>query len=683
MSAITQIGNYARHLSQVQNLSNRQAAVDDLTKQLTTGRKSENLRALGPETQQLLDLRAELVRRDNYVQSIDTALPRLKGTDLVLNRLSQLASDWQSNNLMPFEPGPPSVTTPINVNPTGMKVTVNTDTSTFSHNARFTVTAIPSQTMGNGYFDVTVTDGLGGRSTLPIHLDRVPPHDGKGYNFRIAGGPGAGAVVNLSFDQLTSAGSSSFEVNFPEANQMKERAEGALRDIKQYLNERFGDRFLFSGSRFGTEPVRDLLQTRQTSVVTLNGAVVEEQDYFEVTVNGRIFSHQVSATDPKTITYVARQLTSQLNSASPALPVTFTTANGMITMVAHREDQPFEVSARVHNRTQVDNSVDAPVTQQAATATLPQIDRISLNGAGVDIGDTFEMKVIIGDPNDRYNLRYYSENPASPRDLPIYQEYVVRYTVTAQDFHSGAVTSVSNVADRLRTAINGLNPAPPVTANAATGLPILLTSTQTLDTTNHPNRTTLFASEVSVVNGSLINTVSVATLPPGAEPQTNPPYAGPPNLPFYDAEHFTATSNVRAWDRARVTADDGLTITYGAVSTDEAFQTLIKAFRMARAAAANPGSYQEFVNQSRELMSLAKDKVRGIQAKVSSDLATLESNKEMHKDAINNVTSRIAKIEGIDETEVAARLRTAMNAMEAAYTVVGQTKRLSLLNYLA
>lgn len=689
MSTISQIGTYARYMGTVRTLTNTQTNVDDLTRQLTTGKKSTDLRAFGADTQQLLDLRAELVKRENYIQGIDTALPRLKATDTTMNALEKIASDWQTNNLLPFQPGPPSITAVHNANPDGMKVTVNADTSTFKQNSRFTVTAIPSQTAGNGSYDITVTDGLGGRTTRTINLRTVPPDDGKGYNFTMSGGPGNGAVVNLNIESLASASSSTFTVDFPQAKQTLDRVEGAMRDIRQYLNERFGDRFLFAGSRYGTEPVDDLLSQRQHSAVTLNGAIADEGDYYEVTVNDQVFSYTVPAGGPYNISAIATQLTSTINAASPALPVTVTTDNGVINLISQDPKQSFTVSARVDNRTIVDNSTDDPTTTTAPTLLLQQVDQVTLNGAGVDIGDTFEMTVSVGDPEDIYNRKYYNEYPDVPEDLPPYQEYKVSYTVTAADFQSGAVTSVSNVADRLRQQFAALSPAPPVTLDAAgSGPSIVLTSNNPLpathvDSNGNPTRTSVFSTAMKVTNGTLANTVTVADLPPMADRVSDVPYVGQPNLPFYDTDYGGWNENVKAWDKSKVTADDGLSITYGVVSTDPAFQTLVSAFRMARAAAANPGDYDTYVKRSLELMSQAKDEMRSVHAKVASDLSTLEQKKTMHKEANNNVVERISKIEGIDETEVSARLRTAMNAQEAAYTVIGQTQKLSLLNYIA
>lgn len=688
MSSITQLGSYAKYLGLVRNLTAGQKQVDTLSQQLTTGKKSTDLNAYGAETQKLLDLRAEMVKRDNYVQNIDTAAPRLKATDTVLNNLEQLASDWQSNNLMPFQPGPPSVTSAFNADPEAMKVTVNTDKSTFTQNARYTVSAVPSKTGENGTFDITVTDGLGGKSVRSINLKTVPPNDGGGYNFKIGGGPGEGAVLNLNFDQLAAASSSTFTVSWPQANDTRDRVEGAMRDIQQLLNERFGDRYLFGGARYDKEPVGDLLAAPQKTKVTLNGDIVNTDDYFEVSIDGKPFAYQVQASDPKSLTFVAKTLNTMIQSADPKLPITAMANDGVITLIGDQPNQTFDVQARVVNSMTVDNSISPPTTTQQATLPAPagtglkQIDSFTLTGQKVDVGDTYEFSVEVGDSGDPYNLKYYQQNPNEPKDLPPYQKYTVRYTVSEQDYNGG-VTDVSKVADQLRLQFAKLNPAPPVAIDAVgSGSSIALTSNTTMDP-NHPSRVQQFTTSARAINGKIDNTVSVATLPPESDSITDLPYVDPPNLPFYDSEALTRKQNVKASEKPSVTVDDGQTMTYGVTSTDRAIQKLVTAFRMARVAASNPGKYEEYIGKSRELMAQAKDEVRSVHAKVASDMATLDQKRTEHKDAVATVTERIAGIEGIDETEVAARLKSSMNTLEAAYTVAGQTQKLSLLNYLA
>ncbi|WP_377810761.1 hypothetical protein ABNQ38_28810 [Azospirillum sp. A29] len=682
MSSITGVSSYSKYLSLVRNLSGGQNDINKLSEQLTTGKKSVDLNAYGPEVQKLLDLRAEMAKKSNYIQSINTAAPRVAATDKVLTSMESIVSSWTSSTTFPFQPGPASVTTPTNTNPDGMKLSIDASKSTLTVGAKYTVTAVPSQQGTNGTFDVTVTDGLGGKTTRAINLGTTPPNDGKGYNFNISGGPGEGAILNLTFDSLKAASSSSFSVSFPQADQVKDRAEGAMRDIQALLNQRFGDRYLFAGSRFGTEPVTDLTATTQTSKITLNGAVVNTDDYFEVTVSGKTFGYQIQASDPKTLTFVAQTLTTQINAATPPLPMTVSTSNGIISLVGQQPGQKFDLSARVVNSATVENTATAPSTTQAPTATLPQIDRFTLNGAAVDIGDTFEFTVAVGDPDDPYNQNYYMKNPTEPHDLPPYQSYKVSYTVSDTDYAAG-VTNVGQVADKLRQQFGNLNPAPPVTIDAlGNGPGIALTSTANADP-NHPGRSSLFSTSAKVTNGSLQNTISVGTLPPEQDSQTAVPNAEPPDLPFYDSEYLTKGKNPDAYRKSQVTIDDNLNLTYGVSADDQAFQTLVKAMQLVRTAAANPGKWTEYSTQAREMLTQASDQIRSVHAKVASDAATLETNKDAHTDSVATLTDRVAKIEGIDQTEVAARLSSAMNVQQATYTVAGQTQKLSLLNYLA
>ncbi|WP_376959919.1 hypothetical protein ABNQ39_19515 [Azospirillum sp. A26] len=682
MSSITGVSSYSKYLSLVRNLSGGQNDINTLSEQLTTGKKSVDLNAYGPEVQKLLDLRAEMAKKTNYIQSINTAAPRVDATDKVLTSMESIVSSWTSSTTFPFQPGPASVTTPTNTNPDGMKLSIDASKSTLTVGAKYTVTAVPSQQGTNGTFDVTVTDGLGGKTTRAINLGTTPPNDGKGYNFNISGGPGEGAILNLTFDSLKAASSSSFSVSFPQADQVKDRAEGAMRDIQALLNQRFGDRYLFAGSRFGTEPVTDLTATTQTSKITLNGALVNTDDYFEVTVSGKTFGYQIQASDPKTLTFVAQTLTTQINATTPPLPMTVSTSNGIISLVGQQPGQKFDLSARVINSATVENTATAPSTTQAPTATLPQIDRFTLNGAAVDIGDTFEFTVAVGDPDDPYNQNYYLKHPTEPHDLPPYQSYKVSYTVSDTDYAAG-VTDVGQVADKLRQQFGNLKPAPPVTIDAlGNGPGISLTSTANADP-NHPGRSSLFSTSAKVTNGSLQNTISVGTLPPEQDSQIAVPNAEPPDLPFYDSEYLTKGKNPDAYRKSQVTIDDNLNLTYGVSADDQAFQTLVKAMQLVRTAAANPGKWTEYSTQAREMLTQASDQIRSVHAKVASDAATLETNKDAHTDSVATLTDRLAKIEGIDQTEVAARLSSAMNVQQATYTVAGQTQKLSLLNYLA
>lgn len=687
MSSITNVSSYARYLGLVRTLTAGQNTVDNLSQQLTSGVKSTDLSAYGPDTQRLLDLRAEMAKRTSYKQNIDITAPRVKAYDAVLTSLEKMTADWQTSNMMPTQPGTVSISDPVNANPNGMKVTVNQKTSQFMLDATYNVTAVPSKTGGNGSYDITVKDSLGGTSTRTINLSTVPPDDGKDYTFKMSGGPGGGATLNLTFDTLSAASSSSFQVTWPDADTLSQRVNTAMTSIQGYLNERYGDRYLFAGSRYSTEPVGDLMGNQQTTNVTLGGAIVATNDYYEVTIDGKPFGYQVQASDPKSLTFVAQTLNSMIQKADPALPITASTNAGVITLTANSPGQTFDVSARAFNSDTVDNGVLAPTTTQAATLPAPagtgltQKDAFTLTGDKVDVGDTFQFTVGVGDPNDPYNQAYYQAHPNEPKDLPAYQAYTVSYTVSERDFNNGVI-DVSHVADQLRQQFANINPAPPVAVDATgNGATINLTGSTTVDP-NHPSRVQQFVTSAKVVNGNVENTATVATLPPGATAVLDLPTVNPPDLPYYDSQAMTTKSDPKAYDKATVTIDDGQSLSYGISSNDPAFQSLIKAFRMIQVAATNPGKYNEYIDKARDLMTVANDQIKSVHAKLSSDSSTLDQKKTEHSSAIASVTDQIASIEGIDQTEVATRLKSNMNALEAAYTVAGQTQKLSLLNYL-
>lgn len=686
MSSTIQTSSYARYSNLVRTLSNTQRNIDDLSSQLTTGKKTVDLKGHSAETQKLLALRADLVKHNSYVKNIDTAQPRVAAYDVILDKLGKLASEWQGSNLMPFEPGPPSVSSPTNYRSDALKISVNAEKSQFTHNAQYTVTSVPSDNGINGSYDITITDGLGGTTTRSINLKTVPPDDGKAYNFKMNGGPGDGAVLSLNFDNLQAAGHSTFSVNWPQANDLATRTDAALRDIESYLNERVGDRYLFSGSRYSTAPVTDLLQERQTTRVTLNGSMVNPDDYFEIKVGDKTVSYQVQPTDPLTVSFVAHTLSTLLNAEDIKPAMSISANKGILTLTGNQPTDSFDVAARVVNASTVDNTMGVVDTTQDASITTPQVDEFTIYGNPVDIGDTYEFTVSVGDPDDPFNQKYYNENPDAPQDLEPYQSWTVKYTVTEKDYNAAApdtVNTADRVADKLREKFADLYPTPPVTINAVgSGATIELTAPAPI-AAEHPTMTRQFNTEAKVVNGTIENTISVKKLPPEMVPQIEIPYVNPPSLPFYDVDYLTMKNNPKAYDQTSLTVDDAFSLSYGVSSDDKAFQTLIQAFKLVRVAANNPGKYEEYSTIAREMMVRAQGELRSVHAKVSSDAATLEDKRSTHKDAMATVTEQVAKIEGIDENVVAVRLNASMNALEAAYAITAKKQQLSLLNYLA
>lgn len=677
MSGIGRVSAYSTLLTTIRDLGERQRSVGKLTEQLATHRRSSDLADYGTEARSLLDLRAELVGRAAHLQSLDTVAPRLKATDAVLSKLEKLVAGWSRSALGAAVPGPPRITSVENRNPDALSVSLNLGASSLKQGAGFTITAAPSRTGANGTFDVTVSDGLGGTSVRSINLKTVPPNDGKGYNFRIGGGPGEGAVVNLTFDRLEAASSSHVAVAFPNADALRDRTDNALRDIRQYLNERVGDRHLFAGTRYATEPVTDLTAGKPVSLVTFHGPLVRSGDYYEVTVNGRRFGHQVGPRDPQTRSSVAEALAQQIGAADPPLPVTVQAKDGVLSLTGSSTATPLAVTARLVGGLGVDNAIDPPATLQTASATRPRIDAVTLKGGQVDVGDTFKIAVGVGDPKDPDNRHYYARHPTAPRTLPPYRTYEVSYTVTEAD-HRAGVTDVGKVADQLRERFGALRPRPPVTMDA-TGNGATIRLTGSVDPA-HRDRPVSFSTTGKVINSPSGGAVTVATPPLSSDLGTG--IVSAPALPFYDAERSLRRDSAAAHAKATVPTANGTELAYGVTATDPAFQTLINAFRLVRVAAANPGEAGELMKRSRTMMTAARDGLAALHAGVASNLATLEDSRTTQRAAIAAVTGRIARIEGVDDAEVAVRLRAAMTGLQTGYTVAGKIGKLSLLNFL-
>ena len=67
--ALNAYSSYATYLSNIAGVKNLQTSLAELTQQLNSGKKSSNLVTYGVQGARLLDLRAEIQRREGYAQS--------------------------------------------------------------------------------------------------------------------------------------------------------------------------------------------------------------------------------------------------------------------------------------------------------------------------------------------------------------------------------------------------------------------------------------------------------------------------------------------------------------------------------------------------------------------------------------------------------------------------------------
>lgn len=665
---ITNVSSYANYLSTVRTLRAGQDSINDLTTQLTTAVKSTDLSAYGPDTGRLLGMRSEAARRTVFSTQIDTVMPRVKATQNVLAQLDSMASDLMNLTNLPAGAGQPSVTAVDNPNAPFLTTKVDTSASIFTQSADYTVTVIPAPGGAVDTYDITVNDGLGGRAVMKLNTAEIPPGT-KDFDFDITGGPGDGTKVRLSFDQLNGPGTSTFSVRWPQNDSTRERVLAKMNDLRNYLNERIGDRYLFAGSRFSTAPVSDISAVKQQTKITLDGAIGKIGDTYEIAIGGQRFSYTTDGLEASFQT-IAANLASKINNANPSLGITASSANGIISLAGNTVGQKFDVDAVLIPSPTVSNTVDATVSTNPVIAGVPsQQDDITFNGApaagsnpSVDIGDVYSVTI----KDALGKIHTYS--------VPITS---VDYDILAPAPQASIATQMDAVVQKLVAQINA-DASSGVTASSVANA----SGSSTLSLTAASSAATSpFTSFGTVRNVGNLNTITTRTLPAMGNPVSLSPVAIPPGLPVYDVD-FVNGQNPDAWVKADVSVDDDQKVSYGVTSTDPAFQKLVKALQMARIAVDNPGQYEHLISDARTQISEARDSIRTLESRVILSESSLNAARDTHQQRLTDLTGEIASIEGVDKTQVSAQLQQAMTSLQASYTVAGRTAQLSLVNFL-
>jgi hypothetical protein len=81
---------YAAYVSNVNGFQRLQTSLAQLTQQLNSGKKSSDLTTYGVETQRLVDLRAEIARRQGYMEAIKSASTDVKAYDRVIGSIEDI-----------------------------------------------------------------------------------------------------------------------------------------------------------------------------------------------------------------------------------------------------------------------------------------------------------------------------------------------------------------------------------------------------------------------------------------------------------------------------------------------------------------------------------------------------------------------------------------------------------------
>jgi flagellar hook-associated protein 3 FlgL len=317
---------------------------------------------------------------------------------------------------------------------------------------------------------------------------------------------------------------------------------------------------------------------------------------------------------------IAAKFVNQINAAG--IGVTAAVKDGKLSLTSNTPGTPFTYTAAL--TTDVGQTSLPPTTTTTVAnipaGTTPQSDTVQLSGPPGRAGDVYEITV-----NGR----------------------TVRYTATGQE------GDMDTIAIALAAQINAANPSMGVTATpGATG------------------------------SGKLVITANTSGVALDTQATVNrPQVVGDPMAPDYSTHQLAGDSDL-AWDQASITIANQLTINYSFSANAPAIQKLVMALRIAQSAVNDPDNYSSKIDQAKNLMQDALNGIRALHSANTVNDTLMQATTLAHKTQINVNADGTGDIEGIDQNEVAAKIEAAQTQLQAVFSVVGTTGRLSLVNFL-
>ncbi len=160
-----------------------------------------------------------------------------------------------------------------------------------------------------------------------------------------------------------------------------------------------------------------------------------------------------------------------------------------------------------------------------------------------------------------------------------------------------------------------------------------------------------------------------------------PQVVGDPKPTDYSVHQAVGDSD-RAWNQAKITIADQLSINYTFSANAPAIQKMIMSLRIAQSAVQDPDTYQDKMTQAQSLMKDALNGLRALHSANTVNDTLMSATTLAHQTQISVTADSTDKIEGVDKNEVAAKVQAAQTQLEAVFSVVGTTGRMSLVNFL-
>jgi flagellin-like hook-associated protein FlgL len=242
---------YAAYLSSVNSFKTLQTSLAQLTQQLNTGKKSSDLTTYGVETQRLVDLRAEIARRQGYIEAIKSASTDVKAYDRVLTTVE----DINATMLQAF-------TAPNSDPPTKQQhaVTFDGDLGDVGDIYKLTVDGVLFSYVTNG--TEGSYDEIAGNLANQInsHVPAVRATASVSGERLVITGTEAGPLFNVSAtstDILGGNNTNTIDASLTRAGKVSPivaQVSTALTELHALLNEQVNDRYLFGGINANEQP---------------------------------------------------------------------------------------------------------------------------------------------------------------------------------------------------------------------------------------------------------------------------------------------------------------------------------------------------------------------------------------------------------------------------------------------
>jgi hypothetical protein len=493
--AVNAYSSYAAYLSNLGGIQSIQNSLNTLTQQLNSNKKSTDLTFYGSDATRLTDLRAEVDKRQSYVDTINTADTDVKAYDNVFTTLESVTSQMQQ-----------AFTAPDSLPPTAQRnqITFSGDLGDVGDTYKLTVDGVVFSyvTNGNeGSFDEIAAN-------LANQVNNYnPPLQAKaaanGDIVTITGKtPGPNFNVNASVTDVPGGKTNTMTAAVTQQGNISPivaQVNNALTQIQALLNEQVGDHYLFGGLNGNSLlPVVDLTKlpdptgsknasvdatTQQIAPGTIvqNSRITTDQlgngQTESITVNGNTFSF----TGPLT----QQQLAAQMSAAITGLPVPGVTVQDVdatgFTIKSNTPGTAVTIS--------IASTDPTPSTVATVQPNIPlggtQTDNLALSGPVGVIGETYS--VTITDP--------------PTNTLPVTVSY--RTDGTEKDMNA--------IAGKLVALVNGHQP------------PFSVTATNTGNGTLQLSDSTAFISQSAVSQQTSVTTTQRTVAPVAQESQISFP----------------------------------------------------------------------------------------------------------------------------------------------------------------